>query len=182
METIGVLSILEGKPYKVVKKLWKIFEEKYNSVGVQVFSHPNITFQAGETENLKQLKKDFEILVNEIKPFEIEVDGFGHFDKKVIYLKVKKNSGLIEINKKVNDFLRSYCFKLFEYYTPKNWIPHITLAMGDLTKENFEIAWNELRNKKFRFKQRLHNLCIVKWYPSGKIKIVKKFNLKGVIP
>nr|MDO8046091.1 hypothetical protein [Candidatus Baldrarchaeota archaeon] len=104
METIGVLSILEGKPYKVVKKLWKIFEEKYNSVGVQVFSHPNITFQAGETENLKQLKK------------------------------------------------------------------------------NFEIAWNELRNKKFRFKQRLHNLCIVKWYPSGKIKIVKKFNLKGVIP
>jgi len=47
METIGILSILEGKLYKVVKKLWKIFEEKYNSVGVQVFSHPNITFKPG---------------------------------------------------------------------------------------------------------------------------------------
>jgi len=34
METIGILSILEGKPYKVVKGYWKIFEEKYNSVGV----------------------------------------------------------------------------------------------------------------------------------------------------
>ncbi|MHA1582111.1 MAG: hypothetical protein ACTSYM_06435 [Candidatus Baldrarchaeia archaeon] len=80
METIGISSILEGKPYKVVKKLWKTFEEKYNSVGVQIFSHPNITFQVGETKNLKQLKKNFEILINEIKPFEIEVDGFGHFN------------------------------------------------------------------------------------------------------
>ncbi|MHA1582110.1 MAG: hypothetical protein ACTSYM_06430 [Candidatus Baldrarchaeia archaeon] len=78
--------------------------------------------------------------------------------------------------------MKSYCFKLFEYYTPKNWVPRITLAMGNLTKENFEMAWNELKNQKFRFKQRLHNLCVVKWYPNGKIKIVKKFDLKGVIP
>jgi len=177
MDTIGILSILENKPYNDVKKIWKIFETKYNSVGVQVFNHPSVTFQGGKVKNIKQLKKDFQKVISKIKPFEIEVNGYGHFNKKVIYLKVKKTNDLIKLNKLINQFSVIYCKDLFKYYTPKKWIPHITLAMDDLTEDNLEKAWNELSKNKVRFKQKLHNLCIVKWYPSGKIKIIKKYEL-----
>ena len=177
METIGILSILENRPYKEVKKLWKIFENKYDSTGVQAFDHPNITLQGGKTENLKQLKKCFSEIVPRLKPFEIEVDGYGHFNKKVIYLKVKKTNNLVRLNKLINQYLEKYCKNLFGYYTPKKWVPHITLAMDDLTEENFERALSELSKNKIQFKQKLHNLCVVKWYPSGEIKIVKKYKL-----
>jgi len=176
MNTIGILSILEGESYKTVKRLWKLFETKYNSTGVQTFAHPNITFQGGKIDNLKELKKDFEILIKKIKPFEIEINGLGHFNKKVIYLKVKKTKELININKLINQFLRSYSSELFEYYVPKNWIPHITLAMDDLTEKNFKKAWFELKKQKWNFKQQIHNICIVKWYPN-KIRIIKKYYL-----
>jgi 2'-5' RNA ligase len=177
MDTIGVVSILEDKPYKDVKNLWKLFEKEFSSVGVQTFNHPHIAFQAGKTETFRQLKKDFQKIVPNIKPFNIEVNETRHFDKQVIYLKVGKTAELIRINKLINQFLKIHCQSLFEYYTPKNWVPHITLAMDDLTEENFEKAWSQLKHSKIKFKQKLHNICIVKWHPNGKIGIAKKYAL-----
>lgn len=177
IDTIGILSILENKPYKEVKKLWKLFEKKYNSTGVRTFNHPNVTFQGGKTYNIKQLKNDFNGIISKIKPYEINVSEIGHFNKEVVYLKVKNSNNLLKINRLINKFLKNYCKELFEYCIPKNWVPHITLAMDDLTNENFEKAWHELNNINIEFKQTLHNICIVRLYPDRKIRIVKKFEL-----
>ena len=64
-----------------------------------------------------------------------------------------------------------------DYYFPKNWIPHITLAMSDLTPKIFKNAWNEFKDLKFEFNQKLHNICIAKKLPDGKIRIAKKYDL-----
>ena len=148
MDTIGILSVLENKLYKDVKKIWNLFERKYGSVGVQTFNHPNITFQGGKTVKLKQLRKDFQETVLKIKPFEINVNGLSHYNKKSIALKVEKTKTLIEINELINQFLKNYCDYLFDYYVPQRWKPHITLAMNDLGEDKFEMAWNELTNLK----------------------------------
>ena len=177
MDQIWIVSILEDQPYRDVKNLWKSFETKYNSVGVQLFSHPHMTFQGGETDNTRQLKRDFQEMASEIRPFEIRVKGPRHFDKKVIYLEVEKTPGLVEINKRISQFLKAHCHDLLEDYTPENWIPHITLAMDDLTAGNFQKAWTELRDSELRFKQKLHSLCIVKRYRSGKIRIDRRYEL-----
>lgn len=175
--TIGILSILENKHYKEVKKLWKLFEKKYNSTGVQTFNHPNVTFQGGKTSNIQQLTNNFQGIISNIKPYEINVAEIGHFKKEAIYLKVSNSKNLLNINKLINNFLKNYCEELFEYYNPQNWVPHITLAMNDLTIENFENAWYELNNITIEFKQTLHNICIVRLFPDSKIRIVKKFEL-----
>jgi 2'-5' RNA ligase len=174
---IWIASVLENKPYKDVRKIWKLFEKKYSSVGVQIFSHPHITFQGGKSDNLKELKKGFQEIASKMKPFEIEVTGIAHFGKKVIYLKVEKTNGLIERNKLINQFLKSHCKDLLEYYTPENWIPHVCLAMDDLTEDNFEKSWSELKHSKIKFKQKLYNICIVKRYLDGKVRIAKRYML-----
>ena len=173
------MSILEGKPYREVKNLWKLFETKYSSVGVQLFSHPHVTFQGGKTDNTRLLKIDFQWINSKIEPFEIEVNGPRHFDKKAIYLEVEKTPGLVQIDKLINRFLKVHCHGLLEDYTPGNWIPHITLAMDDLTAGNFQKAWTELRHSELRFRQKLHNVCIVQRYPDGKIRIGKRYELQA---
>lgn len=177
MNQIWIVSILEDKPYKDVKNLWKLFEREYNFIGVQIFSHPHITFQGGKSDNLRQLKRSCQEMALKIKPFRIEVSGIAHFDKKVIYLKVERTDSLIKLNKLVNRFLKNHCDDRLEYFTPKNWSPHITLATDDLTKRNFEKAWDELKDSKIKFKQKLHNLCLVKRCPDGKIRIAKRYKL-----
>lgn len=178
MNEIWIVSLLEGEPYRSVRNLWRLFENRYNSVGVRIFSHPHITFQGGKAENPRRLKKDFLKVVSQIKPFEIKIRGTRHFDKKAICLKVEKTKELIEINKQVNRFLETHCQSLLEHYAPGIWIPHITLAMDDLTEENFEKAWAKLKNSRIEFKQKLHNICIVKRYPGGKIRIGKRYELQ----
>jgi 2'-5' RNA ligase len=174
MDKIGILSILEDKPYKDVKLLWKRFEKQYNSIGVQTFNHPCLTFQGGEVKDIKVLTRDFRDFAAEIDPFEIEVDGFGSFDRRVIYLKVRKSREIVRINEVVNQHLKGRCVTVFEEYTPERWIPHITVAMDDLLENEFDKAWSSLSGVKLRFEQKLHNLCLVKRYSSGKIKILRK--------
>ncbi len=177
MTQIWIVSILENRPYKDVKNLWKLLEKKYDSTEVQIFKHPHITFQGGKTENPRQLCKDFQKIIPKIKPFEIEVKTLLHFDKKAICLKVEKTKVLFELSQLINKFLKNHCEDLLECYIPKRWIPHITLAAGDLTEVNFRKAWTDLNPKKIGFKQKLHNLCLVRQYPDGKIKIAKRYRL-----
>ena len=98
MYTIGIVSVLEGKPCNKVKNLWKLFEEKYDSKGVQMIQDPHLTFQAGWLEDSKVLIEVFSEFVKKIEPFNVEVNGFGHFDSRVIYLKVIKTNRLFDLN------------------------------------------------------------------------------------
>lgn len=97
--------MLGNKRYEDVKNLWELFENEYGSVGVETFSHPQIAFQGGKTDNLGQLTRDFQEMASKKKPFGIEVSGVGHFSKEVISLKVKRTSGLIKINKRMHRFV-----------------------------------------------------------------------------
>lgn len=92
-------------------------------------------------------------------------------------MEIAKTRKLIEIQRRMNQFLKRRCKGLPEYYEPRNWLPHVTLAMDDLTGRNFENAWAELKDSTVRFRQKLHNLCIVKQYPSGKIRIDRRYEL-----
>lgn len=176
-EKIGIVSNLEDEPYQLVKRYWNHFERKFDSVAIQAYSHPHFTFQFALTHNIKELKKTFEEVTLKIKPFPIEVDGVRRFDENAIYLKVEKTTGLLKIHQLIHGFLKERCNGLLEYYTPELWVPHVTLAMEDLTKNNFEKAWAELKDSEIKFRQRLHNVCMVKWYPGGKIKIAKRYIL-----
>lgn len=180
METIGVLSVLEGAPYFEVKKLWKLMQRRYHSKGVQSFSHPNLTFQGGKTDRLPELKCEFRQLTSGVKPFKIDVSSLGDFNKKAIYLRVKKAPDLVKVNGLVNQFLGQYCEGLFKTYYPENWVPHITLAMEDLAERDFEAVIDELSNRRIEFSQTIHNICLVKKCADGKIRIARKIELTQV--
>jgi 2'-5' RNA ligase len=177
MDTIGIVSNIEGQPYKDIKRIWAWLEREHNCVAYQAYSHPHLSFQAATTSDIRQLKRDMSMLTSRIKPFEIEVGGLLHFDKKVICLKIRKTRELVKIHTLVNQFLEARCRDLFDYYVPDNWIPHVTLAQEVPTAGSFDKAWRELRESKIRFRQRLNNICMVKWYPNGKIKIHSRYSL-----
>ena len=172
---------MEGQPYRNIKRLWTLFERKYDSRAVQAYSHPHICYQAAKTSNVGQMKKDLQQLVWQIRPFEIAVDGFRHFRNEVIYLGVRKTRELTKIHKLVHRFLETHCQDLFELYSPEHWIPHITLAMEDLSEDNFKRAWREFEGSSIHYKQRVHNICMVKWYPNGKIRIARRYELSPAV-
>lgn len=178
--TVGIAALLTGEERDEVLRFWNIFKENYNSIGVRSFDHPNLGFQGGSCLNLGSLKDELSSLCTKIPPFEITVNGFGFFESpsKVVYLKVMKTNELIEIHKKVNSTLAKCCENLFDFYTPENWIPHITLAMDDLSETSFESFKNRYKGYSPSFRQTISNLALVEFKNNGRVELLCSYDIK----
>lgn len=132
---IGVVSILEGDAYKETKRMWWLFEKKYNSWAIQNFPYPHLSFQGGICEDIKEIDADLKKLSLRMKPFLIRTEGINTFEKpeRVIFWEVVKTKTLQRVHHKIDAFFRKYCSQTFELYSPQNWHPHVTLAHGDLS-------------------------------------------------
>jgi 2'-5' RNA ligase len=178
--TIGIASLLTGDERDEVLRFWNLFETEYASIGVQSFDHPNLGFQGGSCSNIDSLKDDMSNLCDSISPFEVIVEGFGFFESpsKVVFLKVKKKDELIELHKKINNFLAKCCENLFEFYTPENWVPHITLAMDDLSETGFNNFKERHKDNLPSFKQTISNLALVEFKNNGRVELLSTYEIK----
>jgi 2'-5' RNA ligase len=176
---VGVVSILEGDVYQKIKRMWRLFERKYNSKAIQNFAHPHLSFQGGVCEDVKVIDANLKKLCAQVKPFLIKIEGINTFKEpdRAIFLEVVRTKTLQRIHRRIDVLLREYCLQTFNLYSPQNWHPHITLAHGDLTPNNFQKAKKDLENYHPRYRLKVHNICLVKWYDKDKIRIYKKYVL-----
>jgi len=177
-----VVSILEGEAYEEIKRMWRFIEKEYDSKAVQNFPHPHLSFQGGTSEDLKTVDSELKKLSSEIRPFPITTGGIDTFRKpeRVIFLSVTRTKTLQGIHKKIDDLLQKYCSQTFRFCTPQYWFPHLTLAHGDLTLNQFHRAKKDLENYHLNYKLTIHNICLVIWYDQGrKIRIHKKYMLES---
>jgi 2'-5' RNA ligase len=178
---LGVVSVLEGEAYAETKRMWRLFEEKYYSTAIQNFPHPHLSFQGGISKNLKTIDSELQNLSHEINPFPVTIRGIETFEKpeRVIFLSVKRTKILRGIHKKIDALLQTHCSWTFPYYTPQNWIPHVTLIQRDITPSDFRNAIRELENYRPQYELTLRNICLVIWYDQDrKIRIHKKYLLR----
>ncbi|MEI5908068.1 2'-5' RNA ligase family protein [Bacillus spongiae] len=178
--TIGIASILTGNERNEVLRYWDLFETKYNSIGVQSFDYPNLGFQGGNCSSIDSVKDELSNLCMELPLIEVIVEGFGFFEapSKVVYLKVLKTDELIELHRKINDYLAKYCEDLFELYIPEYWIPHITLAMGDLSETDFNSFKESYKDYSPSFKQTISKLALVEFKNNGRVELLSSYEIK----
>ena len=98
-----------------------------------------------------------------LRPLELTIDGFGYFEarSKVVFLKVVLTEDLRCLNQAVNDLLQKRCDNVFQDYLPERWVPHITVAMGDLSDGDFERARRDLRRRHPRYQLNIPNMHLV---------------------
>lgn len=79
-------------------------------------------------------------------PFSVEINGFGKFGQRVIFIKVKDHEPTKEIHRKLVDATHELIPPLEE----SELHPHITIATRDLTREKFVEVWPEFQDKDFK--------------------------------
>lgn len=179
-ETVGVLSILEGNMLDEARRLWKLFETEYASKGVQSFDFPNVTFQGGQCRDVSRLKDELRALARHLQPFEVIIDGLDCFgsQSKVVFFKVRLTDDLRRVHQVVNETLGQHCENLFQDYLPENWIPHVTVAMKDLTDQVFNRAMHNLRGYHPYYQQTISNINLVQAFGEmERIEIIRSVRL-----
>ena len=176
---VGVVSVLEGDAYKEAKRMWRLFERDYDSRAIQNFAHPHLSFQGGICEDIRMIDASLEQLSAKIKPFLVWIEGINTFQEpdRAIFMEVVKTGTLQRIHQRIDALLRKYCPQTFELYSPQNWHPHVTLACEDLSPSSFHKAKKDLENYHPRYRLKVHNICLVKWYHKDRIRIYRKYVL-----
>ena len=76
--------------------------------------------------------------------------------------------------------LKDEVIRLWSLYLPENWVPHITLAMGDLTDENFERAKHDLMTFHPYFRQTISSIALVRFCRGTvRIELVRSWKCEG---
>lgn len=77
-------------------------------------------------------------------PFPVQLDGFGAFPPRVIFLQPLPSLALLELHRD----LQAHCAQTWDLPpSPRPFRPHITLAFRDLTPTAFQRAWSDLAER-----------------------------------
>ncbi|NER84100.1 MAG: hypothetical protein F6K42_32080 [Leptolyngbya sp. SIO1D8] len=82
--------------------------------------------------------------------FELKLNGFGAFTPKVIYVALEENNNLKDLYRQLQKWFISKAGFEHQELSNKPFVPHITVAYRDLTRQNFAAAWKRYKDKEFK--------------------------------
>lgn len=155
-------------------KLW--MKEKFGCV-VALKSPAHVTlvppFWLNE-EKEKELLAVFRNFSSDMAEIEIELDGFSHFGKRVLFANVVANPALEELQQQAESyFVESFPAEIRNDERP--FRPHITIATRDMKPSAFEKAWEVFAMKEFIECFSAHNISLLKLSPGRWNVIAEKY-------
>ena len=101
-----------------------------------------------ETEKEVWLVQTLNSFKTDLDQLEIQLNGFSHFGKRILFAQIAKNTGLEELKKQVgNHFTSTFADSIKQDDRPFH--PHVTIATRDMKPSHFAEAWEYFRDKQF---------------------------------
>ena len=95
------------------------------------------------------------------RPFMVELDGYGAFAPRVIFIKIVEPAPVRSLHRRLRDVLLTE-LRFGSDEIMNDVQPHVTVATRDLTREAFAAAWPELQDEEFNGSFRAHSLFLLK--------------------
>jgi len=112
-------------------------------------------------ENEPQIVKALKEFAAGEKPFLVELDSFGAFAPRVIFIKVREHFNITGLHSRLKDVLLAQMgFPQDEIMTVVH--PHITLATRDLSRDNFGQAWPKFEGREFAASFEVNSIFLLK--------------------
>ena len=161
------------------------FQEHYHSAAA-LRSPPHITLHMPFVFPLEKedaLGKKLNIFFASFPPFEIQLDNFGCFPPKVIFLQVAESKSLRFLFSSLHQYFKEKLNIFNAAYHNLPFHPHLTLAFRDLKKLQFKNAWESFSKKTYRASFKVVKVSLLK-HDGKEWKIYQEFfltaNAKGV--
>ena len=160
----AVISLLDEHHRQQVVSLWEELKREFR-IGAtsERVPFPHITYQGARFYDETPLRAALEHVADETDPFGVETDGVGIFTgpNPVLYLPVVRSPVLTNIHQHLWQALETVGVGIISIYGPRHWIPHITLAQGDITPTHLPALMQTLSARTFSWRIRITNLTVI---------------------
>jgi 2'-5' RNA ligase len=144
--------------------------------GHKKFPHITLQHTFSRGEGLEEKIRPYLLSLAEgSHPFEIRLSGLGHFDRRVIFIRVEDNPALVKLHQDLKEILLTKMnFYLKEVSV--EYHPHVTLEKK-IKSADFDFYWEKIQDQKFIGKFLCNSFSLMKH--NGRIwEEAEKFNLK----
>ncbi|MFN7415010.1 MAG: 2'-5' RNA ligase family protein [Dolichospermum sp.] len=127
------------------------FADKYASRSAQK-SPPHITLQPPfewSDTSVSSLETSLQAFAIQRQSIPITFNGFAAFPPRVIYIDVVKSQALLALQTDLIKYTETNLGIIDQVEKTRPFVPHLTVAFRDLTKQNFRIAWPEFVQRQF---------------------------------
>jgi 2'-5' RNA ligase len=174
---IAIASLLNMQANHQVQQMWDLLDASCGLSEMKLTPLPHFTWQSAENYTLELAEPVLQKITARFTPFVVLTAGIGIFTgpTPVLYLALIKTQVMINIHQVLWDELVPSGNLVNEYYSPSRWVPHITLAIRDITPQNLACALEGMLYYPFEMEVVVDNLAVI--YQVNNIDGVKvKFN------
>ena len=159
----GIATLLDAQHNSTVGNLWQKLEEDCDLTGIKLTPIPHFSWHVAEQYNVPRLKDVLEGLAEASSSFTIRTNGLGLFtgDKPIIYIPIVKNERLIHYHRAIWEMVTDIGHGISQLYAPELWMPHITLAYGDVNRERLMCAMERLSFRNFNWEIQVDNVALI---------------------
>jgi 2'-5' RNA ligase len=159
----GIVSLLDGADGERVELLWDELRRDFGVRGIHSKRFPHFSYNVAEEYDLPRVHVILGALASQTRSFSAQTSGVGIFTRKepVIYLPVVKTWELAVLHKEIAAAVSTLATGINEYYAEDIWIPHITIAEGDVDLLVLPEIVRRIGERNFRWELRVTNFAVI---------------------
>jgi len=173
----AIISELDKRSSAQVIEFWETLCEACGLRGIYDIPTPHFTWFAAENLDVEKAKPIISQIVENQEPFEIRTFGLGVFsgDHPVLYLPMVKTRQVLDFHDEIWEKLRPFSSDTQLYYSPWLWVPHITIALKDLTRDNLTCAINAIAFEPIELINQVTNLILADYEDERPGQMLERF-------
>lgn len=163
MKLYFIAIILPEDLREEIRSMKEEVKEKHGAkhalkIPAHITLQPPFEFPQEEENKLVSALEDF---CAQRTGFEVELNGFGSFPPRVIFIKVTDHEPITRLHNSLQRVMEHFVnSETGKKESPIH--PHVTLASRDLSKEAFKKAWPEFKHRPFEARFRAASLFLLK--------------------
>jgi 2'-5' RNA ligase len=159
----GVVSQLDNKHCQLTEELWAEMARKCAVSGIYVSPYPHFSYQLATHYNVELLEPALRRFAASRTPFQVRASGLGIFTgaHPVLYIPIVRSRELAQFHEALWEEISSAASGIDEHYHPSHWIPHITLGIGDMNKENLSRIVHLLAERDLNWEITIDNIALI---------------------
>ncbi|HPG97815.1 MAG TPA: 2'-5' RNA ligase family protein [Thermotogota bacterium] len=175
----GLISILPPFFREEVLYFWDLLSERFGVDRVKLTGTPHITRNYAERYLLDDPQAFCRSLARSLRPLRCRTNGLGIFSGKrpVIYIAFMMDAELERFHRRIWEAIAPVAVTPNKRYHPERWIPHVTLAMEDLTLENIGPITAFLCAYKWKYAFKIESLSWVTRNRGENMTVEKTFGI-----
>jgi 2'-5' RNA ligase len=160
----GIVSLLDGEAGERVEAIWEELRRDFGVRGIHAKRFPHFSYHVAEEYDLERLRPELEQMASASRAFSVAVSGIGIFTRKlpVIYLPVVRSAQMQRIHGEISGVALPLASGVNEFYGAEVWIPHITIAEGDVDILVLPEILRRFGERNLRWEVRVTNLAVIR--------------------